>query len=75
MFEIRIETPQHPAIQKDLIFNPKYYDVDSLIETIDAGILPYQDLNAIGRRIQQHIQACIRAAKAAASRSFTVMRR
>ncbi|MGR8935958.1 MAG: AAA family ATPase [Gammaproteobacteria bacterium] len=57
MFEIRIETPQDPAIQKDLMFNPKYYDVDSLIDTLAAGILPYQDLNAIGKRIQQQIQA------------------
>lgn len=57
MFEIRIETPQDTAIQRDLMFNPKYYDVDRLIETIDSGILPYQDLNAIGRRIQQQIQA------------------
>ncbi|MDP2178507.1 AAA family ATPase [Methylicorpusculum sp.] len=57
MLELRIETPQNSDLQKELMFNPKFYDVDHLIETIDAGILPYRELNGIGKAIQHQIQA------------------
>lgn len=57
MMEIRIETPTQPDLQKDLMFNPRYHDVDSLIETVPAELLPYRELEQIGRTIQNSIQA------------------
>ena len=57
MMELLIETPDSPQLQKDLMFNPRYHDVDALIATIKPGILAYQELNTISRQIQTHIQA------------------
>lgn len=57
MMELLIETPDNPQLQKDLMFNPRYHDVDALIATIKPGILAYQELNSISRQIQTHIQA------------------
>ncbi len=57
MMELKIETPENPALQRELMFNPRFYDVDALIETIQPGILPYRELNDISRQIQHHIQA------------------
>jgi len=55
MMELRIETPQDSALQKDLMFNARFHDVDRLIETVKPGILPHRELNAISRTIQQRI--------------------
>ena len=55
--QLLIETPDSPQLQKDLMFNPRYHDVDALIATIKPGILAYQELNTISRQIQMHIQA------------------
>ncbi|MGR9044171.1 MAG: AAA family ATPase [Gammaproteobacteria bacterium] len=57
MMELKIETPQDANLQKELMFNPRFYDVDALIETIQPGILPYRELNGISRQIQHHIKA------------------
>ena len=34
LMEISIETPKDNLIQKELIFNNKFYDVDSLIQNV-----------------------------------------
>ena len=57
MMELKIETPQNPILQKELMFDPRFYDVDALIETIQPGILPYRELNGISQQIQLQIKA------------------
>ncbi|MEE9354345.1 MAG: MoxR family ATPase [Methylococcaceae bacterium] len=56
MMELRIETPKDPALQKNLMINPRFHDIDKLIETVQSGILPFQELNQIGEHIQQTIK-------------------
>ena len=57
IMELHIETPADPDLQRLLMFDPKFHDVDRLIDTIRPGILPYAQINDIGRAIQQEIQA------------------
>lgn len=57
MMELKIETPQNRDLQKELMFNPRFYDVDALIETLEPAILPYRELNGISQQIQHNIQA------------------
>jgi MoxR-like ATPase len=39
------------------MFNPRFHDVDRLIETIEPGILPHRDIAAVGHLIQHHVHA------------------
>ncbi|MGF1645262.1 MAG: AAA family ATPase [Thiotrichales bacterium] len=55
MFELSVRTPDDPAIQLDLMLNPRYHDTDVLIDSVPEAILPYRELNAIGAHLQQTI--------------------
>jgi len=53
--EVRVQTPRDAETRRRLIFDTRYHDVDALIESIEAGILPFRDLSQVGRLIQQSI--------------------
>src|SRR5690606_13518138 len=53
--EIRVEAPRDTSIRKQLIFDTRFHDVDTLIQTIPAGLVDYQQLGHIAQQIQQHI--------------------
>lgn len=55
--EVTVATPQHSSIRRELIFNPKFYDVDTLIETVKEGVFDYRQLNAVARAIQTQVTA------------------
>ncbi|MGR9072191.1 MAG: AAA family ATPase [Gammaproteobacteria bacterium] len=57
MMELRIETPESPSMQRELMFNTRFHDVDALIHTVSPAILPYRELGEIGARIQTAIKA------------------
>lgn len=57
MMELRIETPEDSALQSELMFNPRFHDVDRLIQSIKPSILSYRELDRIGSHIQNSIQA------------------
>jgi MoxR-like ATPase len=57
MFELRMPTPAEPAIRRSLVFDPSFHDVDLLLERVAPGVVPWQELNAIGAAIQQRINA------------------
>ena len=54
--EISIETPKDNLIQKELIFNNKFYDVDSLIQNVPSAVVPYSELNDIAQNIQESVK-------------------
>ena len=56
LMEISIETPKDNLIQKELIFNNKFYDVDSLIQNVPSAVVPYSDLNDIAQNIQESVK-------------------
>ena len=55
--ELHIATPADPELQRQLMFDPKFHDVDRLIASVRPGILPYAQIGEIGRAIQHGIQA------------------
>ncbi|GAA0765767.1 MoxR family ATPase [Ideonella azotifigens] len=57
MFELNMAKPSDPAVREALVFETAYHDVDALIEQVTAGLLPWEELNAIAATIQRSVQA------------------
>ncbi len=57
MMELRIEMPEDANLRRALMFEPRFHDVDRLIEAVRPGALPYREIPDIGRVIQNEIQA------------------
>lgn len=55
MFEINITMPTDDAVLEELMFNGRFYDVDSLVATMPVGLLPYYQLNEFATLIQAQI--------------------
>ncbi|MHC8943427.1 AAA family ATPase [Advenella incenata] len=55
--EVPVEAPQDRQLRRELIFNPRYHDVDLLIEEVSEGVLDHAMLNTVAVRIQEHVQA------------------
>ncbi len=53
--EISVEAPDDPEICRQLIFNPRFHNVDALVEQVEPGVLDYRALSEIGPRIQRTI--------------------
>ena len=53
--EIPIEAPADAEVRRQLIFDPRYHDTDSLLTAIDKPILDYQTLVAAATTIQKAI--------------------
>lgn len=57
LMEILVEQPADEGIQEELMFNPRFHDVDRLVEGVDEGIVPYDALNGIATALQEGITA------------------
>ena len=57
MMEIPIVVPGDAAIREELMFNPKYHDVDALVSTVQPEILQFDQVNGVARIIQGSIDA------------------
>jgi MoxR-like ATPase len=57
MFELRMPTPAEFSVRRALVFDPEFHDVDALLQKVDAGVLPWQELNDIGAAIQRSVGA------------------
>ena len=56
LMEVNIKMPEGKELQRQLMFDTRFFDVDALIDGLKAGILPYDELNAVSEMIQQSIQ-------------------
>jgi MoxR-like ATPase len=57
MFELSMPTPAEPEVRRSLVFDPSFHDVDVLLERVDSGVLPWEELNQVGAAIQRSVQA------------------
>jgi MoxR-like ATPase len=57
MFELRMLSPRDDAVRRALVFDPAFHDADKLIDRVTPGVLPWQELNAVGEQIQRSVQA------------------
>jgi MoxR-like ATPase len=54
--EIEITLPADQQLQRALMFDTRFHDVDRLIGELPAGVVPYSELNAFAATLQQTIQ-------------------
>jgi MoxR-like ATPase len=55
--EIGIQAPEAKELQRDLMFNTRFYDIDALIASLEKGLVRYDQLNAVANAIQESIRA------------------
>jgi MoxR-like ATPase len=55
--EIAIKTPSDPQIRQELIFNPRFHDVDALVATVKEGVIDFRQLPQIAAKIQGAVHA------------------
>ncbi|AHJ67355.1 Methanol dehydrogenase regulatory protein MoxR [Granulibacter bethesdensis] len=55
--EIPVETPADDTIRRQLIFDRRFHDVDSLIGAVETNILPHTTLDGVARAIQARIHS------------------
>ncbi|WP_051091306.1 MoxR family ATPase [Methylopila sp. M107] len=52
VMEIGVETPRDVEVRRELVFDPRFHDVDRLIGSLSEGVLDHRGLNDAGRAIQ-----------------------
>ena len=57
LFELRMPTPAAFDTRRALLFDPRFHDVDQLLEAVTPGILDWQQLNAAGAAIQRGVRS------------------
>ena len=57
LMELRIELPDDPDLRTALMFDPRFHLVDELIGQLEAGLIPYQEIEIIARLIQEQVRA------------------
>lgn len=57
MMEIPIVVPSEPAIREELMFNPKFHNVDALVDTVEPEVIEFDKVNAFARIIQTTVEA------------------
>lgn len=55
--EISIDAPEDNALQKALMFDVRFHDVDRMIDGLQSGLVPFDQLNDLARVIQTHVRA------------------
>ncbi len=56
LMELNITMPAERELQHQLMFDPRFYDVDALIGSLKPGILPFTELNNVAAAIQRRIK-------------------
>jgi MoxR-like ATPase len=57
MMEIPIVVPDDDEIMQSLVFDTKFHNVDALINSIEADVLKFDELNAFSNIVQNEIEA------------------
>ena len=56
LMEITIATPTDADIRRDLAFDPRFHDVDALIDAVPQSILDHRELVNVARAIQEGVR-------------------
>lgn len=56
LMELNISLPDDAELQRELMFNPRFFAVDELIENLTEGLVRFDALNAISAAIQTSVQ-------------------
>lgn len=55
LMELNVPTPEDRQVQSDLMFHPRFHDVEALLAAVTENVLPYQQLNEMAQMIQVQI--------------------
>lgn len=55
--EIGVQAPESKALQRDLMFNTRFYDVDALMASLEKGLVPFDALNDVASAVQASVRA------------------
>ncbi len=55
LMELTINTPTDTAIQRELMVNPRFHDIDALVEEVPKAIVQFDELNGASIKIQREI--------------------
>ncbi len=59
LMELNIVIPQEQELQRQLMVDTRFFDVDKLIGTLNDGVLPFDELNDISALIQHSVQTTL----------------
>lgn len=57
LMEIGIATPTDPEARRQLVFDPRFHDTETLIEGVEPGVLDYRAIGSVAALIQQQVRA------------------
>ena len=57
LLELEIKAPADPELQRQLMFDTRFHDVDLLLERLPQGLVAYEQLNDVAAEVQNHVQA------------------
>ena len=57
MLEVTIDAPESDDDRRQLVFDPRFHDTDSLVGELAAAMVAYQELNQVAEVIQRSVQA------------------
>lgn len=55
LMELNISMPANREMQRELMFDPRFFDVDALISNLRRGVMPFDALNEVSQKIQQQV--------------------
>ncbi|MBA3563569.1 MAG: MoxR family ATPase [Gammaproteobacteria bacterium] len=57
LMELEIRAPADPELQRRLMVETRFHDVDALLERLPHGLVAYEQLNDVAASVQSHVQA------------------
>jgi MoxR-like ATPase len=55
--EVGIEMPDDQTIRRQLVFDPRFHDVDALVASVKEGVVDHRELETIATSIQRNVHA------------------
>jgi len=55
MFELRMAAPAEESARRAIVFDPAFHDTEALLARVDAGIVPWRELNDIAALVQESV--------------------
>lgn len=57
LMEISVKAPDTRELQRALMFDTRFYDVDALVGQLEPGLAPYDQLNDVAVAVQSQVRA------------------
>lgn len=55
LFEVRMTTPASREVRRALALDPAFHDPDALVDRVEAGMLPWNEMNTVAALVQRRV--------------------